>query len=889
MCAWLMLSLAVALQATAGVIKGTVIDKQTKEPLIGATVQVMGTPIGAVTDMDGNYSIVIGSGSVVLEVKYVAYKTMVLRNVSTKAEVVANVELEPDSQELGEVTVTARKNLENEKMLMLERKGASIAIENLGAKEMSLKGVSTVADGVKKITGISIADAGQLVVRGLGDRYSTTTLNGLPIASPNPDNKLIPLDLFPASTVKNITVSKVYEASAFADYSGAHIDIGTREHTGGESFSFSLSTGGKVNTLLKDFYHSDREGSMFTTPSLNNSLRSMNKSDFAQEVMKRDVFGTSFAISKESALPDLGASLGWGNNWKVGQGQLSAFASVGVSNESEVLSDAYVTTLTASGNALNHFDYDSYTSELKTAGLLGIGYSFRKADRINYTLFYARNAVDNYMRREGTDSEGVDLVGSNSVFHAYTLLNNQLQGTHELGKLFTLDWNVSHGSTGSYEPDRRQVMFRKDGDHLSLFKLNQQETMRYFGQLEETETVGELKLIHRWGEANRITVGGSYKDKDRDFQSTRFYYNLHAINPEITNIYNTNDYLNQTNVANGSITINRDNQPKDSYYAGHAVAAGYVEANYVPIAALLFNVGVRYEDSRQWVRYWNDAALEKRSELNTADLFPAVNVKYSLGSQHSLRLSLSKTVTRPSFVEMAPFLYKEAYGKAEIRGNENLQNGYNYNADLRYEFFSKDNTDLLAVTGYYKKLDSPIERVQQSSGGAAVHSFRNSDSGMAAGVEVELRKELIKDLRFGLNGSYMYTNVKLPEGGGIYTETSRSLQGASPYLGNADLSYTPRWSEEKRMALSLMYNVQGPRIHTVGIYGLGDVVQKAVHTLDFVGSYDFNNHWSVKAQLKDLLNTTVRFEQEIPSTGIKKEVEAYKAGMSVQIGVTYKL
>lgn len=133
----------------------------------------------------------------------------------------------------------------------MERQKATVAIENLGAKEMSVKGISNVQEGVKKITGISIASAGQLIVRGLGDRYSTTTLNGLPIASPNPDNKLIPLDLFPSSTVRNITVSKVYEAGTFADYSGAHIDISTKENTGKDFFSIGFNTGGRFNTISK--------------------------------------------------------------------------------------------------------------------------------------------------------------------------------------------------------------------------------------------------------------------------------------------------------------------------------------------------------------------------------------------------------------------------------------------------------------------------------------------------------------------------------------------------------------------------------------------------------------------------------------------------------------
>ena len=145
---------------------------------------------------------------------------------------------------MGEVSVVARKNLEGERALQMERRKATLAIENIGSKEMSIKGISNVEEGVKKITGISIADAGQLIVRGLGDRYSTTTLNGLPIASPNPDNKLIPLDLFPSSTIQNITVSKVYNAEAFADYSGAHIDISTKENIAEDFFSISSTPAG---------------------------------------------------------------------------------------------------------------------------------------------------------------------------------------------------------------------------------------------------------------------------------------------------------------------------------------------------------------------------------------------------------------------------------------------------------------------------------------------------------------------------------------------------------------------------------------------------------------------------------------------------------------------
>ena len=172
-----------AMTVVAGTIKGTVTDKQTREPLTGATIQIAGTTQGTVADVDGNYSLDVNNGTYTLAIKYVGYKDIIINNVKAgKSDLILNFELESDAQALGEVSVVARKNLEGERALQMERRKATLAIENLGSKEMSLKGIGNVEEGVKKITGISIASAGQLIVRGLGDRYSTTTLNGLALS-----------------------------------------------------------------------------------------------------------------------------------------------------------------------------------------------------------------------------------------------------------------------------------------------------------------------------------------------------------------------------------------------------------------------------------------------------------------------------------------------------------------------------------------------------------------------------------------------------------------------------------------------------------------------------------------------------------------------------------
>ena len=882
-----------AMTVVAGTIKGTVTDKQTREPLTGATIQIAGTTQGTVADVDGNYSLDVNNGTYTLAIKYVGYKDIIINNVKAgKSDLILNFELESDAQALGEVSVVARKNLEGERALQMERRKATLAIENLGSKEMSLKGIGNVEEGVKKITGISVADAGQLIVRGLGDRYSTTTLNGLPIASPNPDNKLIPLDLFPSSTVQNITVSKVYNAEAFADYSGAHIDINTKENITEDFFNIGFNTGGKFNTLGKDSYRMNRNGSLFRTSGVDQAALNMPLSEFDNYVKTRNIFDTSFAVKKKSSLPDFSGNLGFGKNIGIGNQTLSILASASAGNSFQNMDDAFYKTLEATGSVQDNFAYDSYAQELKLAALGHIGHPLRRHDRIGYTFFYARNATDTYQRREGIDAEDHELTGSNNITHIYSLQNHQLDGVHSFGGRgqWELTWGGSYSKTGSEEPARRQVMYIKnDNGALCLFKLNRQETMRYFGSLDEEEWNGNLAMRWKWNENNFLKLGVNYKNKSRDYKATRFYYNLNKIDPVITDIYDTDGFLNQENIADGNVVVQRVMQPKDSYRAGNEIYSGYLLTDFYPVPSLLVNLGVRYEISRQWVDYATDGGdwYAERRNLDKNDLFPTLNLKYTVNDANSIRFSASRTVTRPSFIEMAPFLYQESYGSAQIRGNNELQNGYNYNFDLRYEHFGK-NGDMISLTAYFKYLDSPIERIQALQGGATLHSFQNANNGMAGGMEVEFRKQLMKDLRLGANISYMYTNVKLPEGG-AYTNKERPLQGASPILANADLTYSPRFGEERQLNLALLYNLQGSRIHAVGVSKLGDIKQQTLHTLNFSAGYDINSHFSLKLQVNDLLNRTVIFKQEVPSTGEEVEVERYKKGANLEIGFSYKL
>lgn len=879
--------LLIVMFATAADIKGVVKDSETKEPLIGASVQIDGTTVGTITDLDGSFVLNGVKGETTIVVSYVSYITKKLKVNASKDTAPIEILLEPDNRQLGEVTVTARKNNETATALLKERQKSSIPIENIGARDLSIKGISDVQEGVKKLTGISVASAGQIIVRGLGDRYSITTLNGMSVASPNPDHKLIPLDLFPTSTVKNITVSKVYDVASFADYSGAHIDIATKDQSSDNFFEASVSVKGYTNTIGGDFYEMDRASTLFRNPSIDNNAYNLPLSDFRQYSRNNRIFNTGFNVERRTAIPAFSGNVSFGRNFRIGSNDLNILASMSVSNGLSSMDNAIYKTLEATGTVVNDFNYDAYINEVKLSGLASVGYSFRESDHIGYNFFYARNASNEYMTRSGHDRDDHQLLGIHDVTHIYTLQNHQLSGFHEFGDAWSLTWKGSYGKTTSEEPDRRQVMYERTSNGLELFKLNRQETMRYFGDLNESEYLADVSSEYKFGESNKVVFGATYKDKKRSYSATRFYYNLSGINPVIDDFYRPDDFINAGALAAGDISINRVQQLKDNYEAANRIAAGFISAELYPVNDLMINIGVRYEYSDQYVDYYDDASIARRSTLKNHDFFPALNARYQFRDNNSIRLSFSRTITRPSFIEMTPFLYQESYGGAQIRGNEHLKNGYNWNVDLRYEYITQSG-DMFSATVYYKQLEDPIERTQFLQGGATTHSFNNADNGVAAGVEVEIRKNIVKDLILGANVSYMYTNVVLPEGG-AYTNTTRALQGASPYLANADLTYAPKFKNGDDMSLALLYNLQGPRIQSVGVSGLGDVTQQALHTLNFVARYRFNEHCSISAKVNDILNRDVIFEQDVPLTGGKEVVERFKTGTNFEIGFTYKL
>ena len=220
-----------------------------------ANVAILEGFVGTTTDFDGNYVIEgITPGTKTLVVSFIGFKPDTQKIVITPGQLLLkNVTLGQNSEMLKEFEVTAKQNRESVNVLLMDQKNASEIKQTIGAQELSKKGASDVAAGLSKVTGVTIVAGRDMFVRGLGDRYNMATFNGGAIASPNPDLKVIPLDIFPTDVVQSLSIDKVFVPRYFADYAGAKIDIVSKDYPEEAFFKVELGTSINSITTFKDF------------------------------------------------------------------------------------------------------------------------------------------------------------------------------------------------------------------------------------------------------------------------------------------------------------------------------------------------------------------------------------------------------------------------------------------------------------------------------------------------------------------------------------------------------------------------------------------------------------------------------------------------------------
>lgn len=869
-------------------IKGQIKDSDSKEPLIGATVQIIGSSMGAVTDIDGNFQLAgVEDGIYDIEIKYVGYKTVVKRQIKIEDNriVTLDFELKADTQMLSDVTVVAKANRESESVTLLEQKKSIVAVQSVGAKELSRKGVGDAQGAVTKVSGISKQEGVKNVfVRGLGDRYNLTTLNRFPIPSEDPEYKNIALDFFSTDIIQSVDVNKTFGGTMASDVAGAGINISSKELVGRSELKASVSAGANTNVM--------RSGVM--------QMDGVNAFGFAQSSepeadLNAYSFHNSLDPSKKNAPVNQSYMLSGGKEWNWGTDVFSVYM-VGSHDKKYAYYDEEVRNSITSGDLSQDMKGD--ISKIEISQLLMAGLNYRHSDKLHlqYDLMMvhaARESVGDYwgMDADFQSSDTYEGFMRRQQVNDNRLLVNQLSGVWKFAPKWSLDAGISYNKIKGMEPDRRiNNLVKTAGGYVPMKGTGVQQ--RYFSELNEDDInlrAGfTYKLPDAYGsEFSSVNFGYTGRLVTDGFSATE--YDLSVIRQQSFDATDVkfDRYYNQGNLDKGFFMQDRN---QDEYDVDKKIHSVYAEATYQLSEHFIANVGVKYDNVNLGVNYRVNRGGTKGSQSIDKDyVLPSVNLRYNFNDKHALRFGASKTYTLPQAKEISPYRYISVSFNSQ--GNPDLKPSDNYNADLKWDFYLSG-SELFSIGAFYKYIKNPISRIEVASAGGFLSYENIADHATVAGAEIEFRKDLfsrktaeeIHKLTFGVNGAYTYTHAKVSL---ATVSTGSQLEGAAPWIVNSDLSYQLQ-KGKYNLTSTLVFNYFSDRIYTIGTEGFQDIMEKGIPTLDFVLSAKMGNRFSLSMKAANLLNASHQLTRKGNADNREVVLSKYKKGVDLSLGISYE-
>ncbi len=904
---------AISFSQNKGTITGTLTDKDANnETLPFANVVIKGTNINTTTDINGKYTLNAVAGNYVLQFSFIGYDPIDIPvNVVNGKTVVINKALGSSGYKLDDVVITNIVNREKESALLLEQKNAVVIKQSIGAQEMSRKGVSDVATAVTKVSGISKQEgSGSVFVRGLGDRYNVTTLNGLPLPSNNPSNKNILLDIFSTDIVESIGISKTFESQNYADFSGANVDIVSKKMSGTPFAELGLGMGGNTNVLKLDhFYMQDGP-----------SYSGFNKVNAPKNPLLPYNFATSWDRQERKYTLNNNISLSGGKKFNVGEnGSIGTFITASFDNDNKYNEGVYRTSITAQGAANSDFLKKSYKYNTNTTVMGSANYKINTKNSLLFTTLFLNSTSQDYSEYDGKYIEfpGNDPVGfiKRGTFDKTQLIVNQLLGKHELNDRWNTNWAIGYSILDNTIPDRMQNTFVpvEDGSSVyTFFKNSSINNHRYYQTLTENEFSANLSASYNFAKKEdeykgKATLGYSGKMKNVDFNSLQYSFfpvSNKTVFP-IEGFNNTDLYLSSTyfNLSDG------DSSSKlAQYYTGHLnINAVFGNIKYDFTDRLSVILGGRFEQIEQYVFYKSlDAPDGTGRTYSPVKFLPSLIAKYKLNDKQNLKFAASNTYTLPQFKEKVKILFQEVGQSYE--GNDKLYASTNYNADLSWELYPSSD-ELISVTAFGKLIQNPINEMFTNSSSGNITYANTGDKAVVTGVELEFRKNIFEKidennlkqkLAFGFNGSYMYQDQDLSNNkvviengfGSNFTFKNSKLSGASDFLANADLSFSKEFKTDRDITATLTYAYVSDKLAVIGTSERGNLVDKSISRLDFILKSNLTKNLKIGLSYKNILNPAYkRVAEQSKAPNVKSDdilASSYKIGSNLSLSLNYK-
>ena len=945
---FLLVALAVSLNAETGIIRGKVIEASTGLEVIGGTVQVDGAAVGTITDIDGSFSLKLEPGNYSLVFSYVGFAAKRMEGVEVKAgdvTVLGDILLEEASITIDEVVVAAKKIQTSEAAMQTLQRKSIKTLDAISSQAFSLRGDNDAASAVRRVPGVSVQDGKYVYIRGLGDRYSKTTLNGANIPGLDPDRNTVQMDLFPTNLLDNIVIYKNFTPDLPGDFTGGLVDVATKDFP--EDFTMAATLGFGYNSQVTfnnnfltyaggntDWLGYDN-GSRDFPAQLNNSLPTFgdalsNPAAASQLSAATLALNNELAPSTEAPMPNHNFSFSIGNQKSLFGKPFGFIGSLTYRRDFSGYEDGFTGryTLAQAGvsslTTQRELKDSRFSDNVVLGGMLNGSIKLNSFNKIGINLLRNQSGQSDTRFQEGRVSGG----SSDGVYQERTLAYQQrdlssiqLKGEHALGEAqkFKIDWISSYTLSGMKQPDLRFVNnFFEAPDRYIIDPAEDIPPTRFRRTMDETTFDNVLNLQYdftNWtGKKGNFKFGGAYLMRNREFREQTFRYE----NFEAGNISDFKNFVDDRNVFAtenySGVFIADFSEGRNQYDSDMSILGAYGMTELPVTANLKAILGARAEQTiLNFTSFSEVNPINDEEFLNEWNILPSASLIYELvKDKMNLRLAYGHTIARPTFREIAPISIFDEIRNVIVSGNEQLKITEIDNYDLRWEYFF-GRGEMISVSGFYKQFSDPIELIVVSTTGGGTPEFRYRNLGSVLnpqtgeliftgdnqaklyGAELEVRKDLaflnLPELSIGANLAYIYSEAPIPQDElapkqvlNPEVSDTRPLYGQSPYIVNAYLNYI---TESGRTKASLNFNVQGERLFLVSVGATPDVYEQPFPSLGFRVSQMVGQHLDLSLSLNNLLNP--EFKRTYEFGGQEYYFRRYQSGSSISVGLSYKI
>ena len=916
-------------QAQTGLIRGALIDSDFQDPVPFANIVVKETGTGTTSDFDGNYELELVEGVYTIVFSFIGYETVEVKDVSVKLNeaAIVNVTLNTLAQGLDEVVVSVSASTNTERSVLEFQKKSVSLVDGLSSQRIKSSGASNIASAVKSVPGVSVQGGKYVYVRGLGDRYTKSILNGVDIPGLDPDRNTIQMDIFPTSILDNVIVVKSAAAEMPADFTGGIVDIVTKEFPNSKQFSISFSTAYNPKMHYNDSHLTSKSsGTDFL--GFDDGLRSIpvdpnqgytvlegiNSPKITQITRK---FNPNMAALKKTSLGDYSFSVSGGNQFLLkNENRIGYFGALSYKNTTDFYEKSQNNTYyrDADKGVYNLFENRTQNGPLGEnsvilSAMTGVSYK-TNLSKYKLNILHIQNGESGAGIFDQTVNlnDSKDLLKHNIEYTQRSITNILLSGTHTFNNEseWKLNWKISPSLSTIKDKDIRTTSFEITDEGKYLIPLNGKPS-RIWRNLDETNIVSKIdvqKKLKLFNRDAKLKFGAlnSFKEREYDIYSFRVNVptNLGVIdngNPD--NLFKPENTWTPTNTIGNHIALytNGGVERGKSYDANQMNISAYSSIEFKIDDKIKSVIGLRAENFVQKYTGENSGGTVKYDDekvIDKLDIFPSTNFIYSLKENSNLRLAYSKTTARPSFKEVSIAEIYDPLSNMTFNGNINLKPSYIDNLDLRYELFGEDN-QLFAISGFYKSFKDPIELTYYE---ASTENFQPKNLGNAKvyGLELELRRQISQSLGININASviesrqqYGASELSLRTKGlrdGESLGTYRNLQGQSPFLINSSLDY----KNENGLRAGLFFNMQGKTLEVVGTGFAPDVYTQPYESLNLnmSKSYGKNQNKTVTIKVENILDS--KKESFYESFKAENEIFSFREqGTTFSLGYSIKL